>query len=187
MTLHLPAYEQTSEDLARRRRQPNDAAELLLEPQNIEQGMSNEEGHELTDQIAKKNAKIQEVYETANSRNRNQPNQTSRVFLRLFVAISSFFLRHSLFDIHLFVFRWSLNSCQKDNLSRICSTEDTERQICGSELVGKYFVAAPGRSVISVSSVVAHSDGRRGYAMISWITRDGFVTLDNRCCNPWNG
>ena len=65
--------------------------------------------------------------ETANSRDRNQSNQTSRVFLRLFVAISSFFLRHSLFDIHLFVFRWSLNSCQKNKLSRICSTEDTEK------------------------------------------------------------
>jgi len=116
----------TTENLARRSRQPNDAASYLLEPQNIEQGMSNEEGHELTDQIATKNAKIQEVYETANSRNRNQPNQTSRVFLRLFVAISSFFLRHSLFDIHLFVFGWSLNSCQKNKLSRICSTEDAQ-------------------------------------------------------------
>jgi hypothetical protein len=92
----------------KRRRQP------LPEPQNIEQGMSKEEGHELTDQTATKNAKTQEVYETANSRDRNQSNQTSRVFLRLFVAISSFFLRHSLFDIHLFASRWSLNSCQKN-------------------------------------------------------------------------
>jgi hypothetical protein len=83
--------------------------------------MSNEEGHKLTDQIATKNANIQEVYGTANSRNRNQSNQTSRVFLRLFVAISSFFLRHSLCDIHLFVFRWSLDSCHKNKLSRICS------------------------------------------------------------------
>jgi len=88
--------------------------------------MSKEEGHELTDQIATKNAKIQVVYETANSRDRNQSNQTSRVFLRLFVAISSFFLRHSLFDIHLFVFRWSLNSCQKNKLSRICRTKSTK-------------------------------------------------------------
>jgi hypothetical protein len=86
---------------------------LQLEPQNIEQGMSNVEGHELTDQIATKDANIQEVYETANSRDRNVSNQTSGVFLRLFVAISSFFLRHSLFEIHLFVFRQSLNSCQK--------------------------------------------------------------------------
>ena len=66
---------------SRRSRQSNDAAQLLREPQNIEQGMSNEERHKLTDQIATKNAKIQEVYETANSRNRNQSNQTSRVFL----------------------------------------------------------------------------------------------------------
>jgi len=79
----------------------------LLEPQNIEQGMSKEEGHELTDQIATKNAKIQESYETANARDRNVSNHTSRVFLRLFVATPSFFLRHSLFDLHLFVFRWS--------------------------------------------------------------------------------
>ena len=35
--------------------------------------------------------------ETANSRDRNESTQTSRVFLRLFVAISSFFPRHSLF------------------------------------------------------------------------------------------
>jgi hypothetical protein len=34
---------------------------LLLEPQNIELGMSKEEGHELIDQIATKNAKNQEV------------------------------------------------------------------------------------------------------------------------------
>ncbi len=86
--------------------------------------MSKEEGHELTDQIATKNANIQEVYETANSRYRNQSNQISRVFLRLFVAISSFFLRHSLFEIHLFVFRRSLSSCQKNKLSRICRTEE---------------------------------------------------------------
>jgi hypothetical protein len=96
---------------------------LLLEPQNIEQGMSNVEGHELTDQIATKNANIQEVYETANSRDRNQSPPTPRVFVRLSVAISSFFLRHSLFDIHLFVFRLSLESCQKNKLSRICRTE----------------------------------------------------------------
>jgi hypothetical protein len=36
-----------------------------------------------------------------------------------------FFLRHSLFDIHLFASRWWLNSCQKNKLSHICRTVKT--------------------------------------------------------------
>jgi hypothetical protein len=82
----------TTEYLARRSRQPNGASRCCSNRRT-----SNKECRtaRAVGSVATQDANIQEVYETANSQTRNQSNQTSRVILRLFVTISSFFLRRS--------------------------------------------------------------------------------------------